>query len=412
MCVCRWTFFTLNICIIISRYQLLLQLIFKQKSIQKLLAQSLFILWELLYLPKLLKQKNVFRYEYNLTDHLGNVRISFADVDEDGSIDETMEVLTSQSFYPFGLRLGGLSTTTGVPNRYRYNGKELQDELGLGWYDYGARMYDPSVARWNGVDELASQYDAWSPYNYVLGNPLRFIDPNGQFVSPPLDYYDQKGNRLGSDGNDDGRLVVVTNKKEAKRIKKVNKKGGTTQESSVSSGVELPNAFVRGKISKSVDRSNAPTADDPEGGFHEEGGIIGKSFEDGSDMVVNSKSGAFSDPSVSDRAEVNVFDSVDPSERAKLDLPYSGTFHVHPSGERVSGSGTEAGNVIGSTKTSNFVQTPSDRDTSNSADRTQRGLVTGNSYVLGARDKTVYIYNGNGVIATFPLKQFRQIGNE
>ena len=129
---------------------------------------------------RVLKQGHVYRYEYNLTDHLGNVRVSFADVDEDGSIDETMEVLTSQSFYPFGLRHGGTFAQSGVANRYRYNGKELQDELGLGWYDYGARMYDPSVARWNGVDALASQYDAWSPYNYVYNNPANGIDPDGR----------------------------------------------------------------------------------------------------------------------------------------------------------------------------------------------------------------------------------------
>ena len=59
----------------------------------------------------------------------------------------------------------------------------MQDELGLGWYDYGARMYDPSIARWNGVDALAETYISWSPYNYVLGNPANMIDPNGLFVT-------------------------------------------------------------------------------------------------------------------------------------------------------------------------------------------------------------------------------------
>jgi len=131
---------------------------------------------------RVLKQGNVFRYEYNLTDHLGNVRISFADVDEDGSIDETMEVLTSQSFYPFGLRHGGTFAQSGVANQYRYNGKELQDELGLGWYDYGARMYDASVGRWNGVDALADSFPTWSTYHYVLDNPINAIDPDGERI--------------------------------------------------------------------------------------------------------------------------------------------------------------------------------------------------------------------------------------
>ena len=63
-------------------------------------------------------------------------------------------------------------------NRYRYNGMELNEELGL--YDYGARWYDPAVARWGQIDPLADEYAPVSPYNYVLNNPLIFIDPDGR----------------------------------------------------------------------------------------------------------------------------------------------------------------------------------------------------------------------------------------
>ncbi|MEM7514856.1 MAG: RHS repeat-associated core domain-containing protein [Bacteroidota bacterium] len=82
-------------------------------------------------------------------------------------------------YYPFGMRMAGVSSFTGEENRYRYNGKELHTELDLGWYDYGARMYDPSIARWNGVDALADSFLVHSPYTYSLNNPIRFIDPDG-----------------------------------------------------------------------------------------------------------------------------------------------------------------------------------------------------------------------------------------
>jgi RHS repeat-associated protein len=63
---------------------------------------------------------------------------------------------------------------------YKYNGKELQEELGLNMYDYGARNYDPAIGRWMNIDPLAEKFNFISPYAYVNNDPLGFSDFDGK----------------------------------------------------------------------------------------------------------------------------------------------------------------------------------------------------------------------------------------
>lgn len=82
--------------------------------------------------------------------------------------------------------------------RYGFNGMEGDPELkGEGnSYDFGERMYDPRIGRWNRVDPDFQLYPNQSPYSFSLGNPIKWVDEDGTHVKDPnqlLYNFDLKG---------------------------------------------------------------------------------------------------------------------------------------------------------------------------------------------------------------------------
>jgi RHS repeat-associated protein len=132
--------------------------------------------------PMQYNDETFWKHEYNLKDHLGNTRIVFA-----AHPHGQPEVMQQTSYYPFGLTLQqqNFGGALNPPNKLLYNGKELQDDelagVSLDWYDYGMRMYDPSIGRWHVPDPVAEWAYDWTPYRYAFNNPISYFDPNGLF---------------------------------------------------------------------------------------------------------------------------------------------------------------------------------------------------------------------------------------
>ncbi|WP_236545826.1 RHS repeat-associated core domain-containing protein, partial [Tenacibaculum maritimum] len=125
-----------------------------------------------------------FKYVYQYKDHLGNVRLSYTDNNNDGVITPSTEIIEESNYYPFGLKHKGYngnvsSLGNSVAQKFGYNGKELNEELGIQWHDFGARNYDAALGRWMNLDPLAEEMRRHSPYNYAFNNPIYFIDPDG-----------------------------------------------------------------------------------------------------------------------------------------------------------------------------------------------------------------------------------------
>ena len=134
---------------------------------------------------------------YYQTDHLGNIRQVLS---SDGVLQE------QNDYYAFGMRQLREDYPLLASNKYKYNGKELETFNNFETLDYGARFYDPELARWHSVDPLTESYYSQSPYHFSGNNPIRLLDLNGMNYG---DYYKENGTWLGSDGIVDDKVYIA-----------------------------------------------------------------------------------------------------------------------------------------------------------------------------------------------------------
>ncbi|HLW33177.1 MAG TPA: RHS repeat-associated core domain-containing protein, partial [Aequorivita sp.] len=102
--------------------------------------------------------------KYYVSDHLGNSSVA---------VQATGNRINLEEYYPFGETSFGSFQY----KRYRYNGKEKDEESGL--YEYGQRYYAPWLCRFVSVDPIAEDYSYYSSYNYAGNKPITKVDLEG-----------------------------------------------------------------------------------------------------------------------------------------------------------------------------------------------------------------------------------------
>ena len=127
---------------------------------------SFYNVWGLSNEGQILLDGNKYFY---LKDHLGSVRAIY---------DQKLNLISAVDLDAWGYEL--TNRTYNDTNKYKFTSKERDKES---TYDYfGARYYDSRIGNWNAPDPLFAKHLQWSPYNYVLRNPLALIDPNGKQI--------------------------------------------------------------------------------------------------------------------------------------------------------------------------------------------------------------------------------------
>jgi RHS repeat-associated protein len=114
-----------------------------------------------------IQPEQLIRFQFG--NHLGSAALELSDDAIDISYEE---------YHPYGSSAyQGMRDRIKVPRRYRYTGKERDEESGL--YYHGARYYVPWIGRWIACDP-ANLVDGLNLYQYVMSNPTRYRDPSGQ----------------------------------------------------------------------------------------------------------------------------------------------------------------------------------------------------------------------------------------
>ncbi len=112
---------------------------------------------------------------YQLGNHLGSASLE---------LDHQAQIISYEEYTPYGsTAYQAVRNQTETPKRYRYTGKERDEETGF--YYHGARCYAPWLGRWSSADP-AGLVDGVNLFAFVRNNPVNKIDPEGRNSKKPL----------------------------------------------------------------------------------------------------------------------------------------------------------------------------------------------------------------------------------
>jgi RHS repeat-associated protein len=113
-------------------------------------------------------------FEYNINDHLGNLRVMFKD-----SLG-IAKITQSNAYGIFGDDLPTLNYTNSLKtNNFHFNGKEVENDFGVGYTDFKWRFSDPILGRFHSVDRLAEKFSDISTYQFASNDPINKIELDG-----------------------------------------------------------------------------------------------------------------------------------------------------------------------------------------------------------------------------------------
>lgn len=278
---------------------------------------------------------NGYDYVYQYKDHLGNIRLSYVDDGNGG-----LEIVEENNYYPFGLKHKGYNDSgisplgNDVAQKWKYQGQELVEDLGLDTFEFKYRMHDPAIGRFWQVDPLAEDYVYNGVYNFAENRVIDSAELEGleRIYAADGKFINQAGNSqeirvLNNKAGDVQGLIGIVNNPDSspedvevaqKTLNSVSHHGFETKDAAASS-------FAYSNNSESIKSDKE---------FGAAINTVTLSNEDGSKIegTDNNTVAILGPKSEGTTKNVNVPDMIEAAENAGTPGTLSGFVHTHGNG--------------------------------------------------------------------------------